>query len=64
MKAKDIFEYLLSKTIGPWSNTCDKLIVGNPEKEVYKLATCFKLTAEISVNSYLIPDALSLLPVR
>ena len=47
MKAKDIFKYLLDKAIGPWDNTCDKLIAGDPEKEVYKLATCFKLTAEV-----------------
>lgn len=47
MTAKQIFEKLLSESIDIWEITCDKLIAGDPDKEVKKAATCFKLTAEV-----------------
>ena len=47
MKAKEIFSYLLERSISVFENTCDGLIAGDPEKEVKKIGTCFKLTAEL-----------------
>ena len=47
MKAKDIYTYLLDNSLEKWQHTCDGLIAGNPEKEVQKIGTCFKLTAEV-----------------
>lgn len=47
MTAKEIFEKLLGEAIGPWPNTCDGLIAGDENKEVRKIGTCFKLTAEL-----------------
>ena len=47
MKAKEIFQYLLENSLEIWEQTCDGLIAGDPEKEVKKIATCFKLTAEL-----------------
>lgn len=47
MKAKDIYTYLLDNSLEKCQHTCDGLIAGDPEKEVQKLGTCFKLTAEL-----------------
>ena len=47
MKAKEIFQYLLENSLGIREQTCDGLIAGDPEKEVKKIGTCFKLTAEL-----------------
>ena len=47
MKAQDVFNYLLEHSIEIWEKTCDGLIAGNPQKEVKKIATCFKLTSEL-----------------
>ena len=47
MKAKEIFEYLLKGANKVWETTCDKLIFGDQNKEVRKVATCFKMTAEV-----------------
>lgn len=47
MKAKEIFEKLLDQSLGLWNNTCDGLIAGDENKEVHKVGTCFKLTAEL-----------------
>ena len=47
MKAKEIYQYLLNGAIGIWKTTCDGFIIGDENKEVKKLATCFKLTAKI-----------------
>lgn len=47
MKAKEIFQYLLENSLEIREQTCDGLIAGDPEKEVKKIATCFKLTAEL-----------------
>ena len=47
MKAKEIFSYLLDRSPTVWEQTCDGLVAGDPEKEVKKLGTCFKLTAEL-----------------
>lgn len=47
MKAKEIYQYLLDGAIGIWETTCDGFILGDENKEVKKLATCFKLTAKI-----------------
>lgn len=47
MKAKEIFQYLLNTSIDIFENTCDILISGDENKEVQKIGTCFKLTAEI-----------------
>ena len=47
MKAKDVYKYLLDHSIDIWQHTCDGLITGDPEKEVKKVATCFKLTAKL-----------------
>ncbi|MBO7162307.1 MAG: Nif3-like dinuclear metal center hexameric protein [Clostridia bacterium] len=47
MKAKEIFEKLLSDSYEVLENTCDGLIAGDEDKEVKKIGTCFKLTAEL-----------------
>lgn len=47
MKAKDIFQHLMDHSVEVWETTCDGLIAGDPEKEVKKVAACFKLTAEL-----------------
>lgn len=47
MKAKEIFEKLLDQSLGLMNNTCDGLIAGDENKEVHKVGTCFKLTAEL-----------------
>ncbi len=44
MKAKEIFDILINGAYEKWDQTCDKLIAGDPDKEVKKAATCFKLT--------------------
>ena len=51
MKAKEIFQYLLDQSVEVWEKTCDGLIAGDPEKEIKKIATCFKLTAELIENA-------------
>lgn len=47
MKANEIFEYIKNHAAEIREPTCDGLIAGDPEKEVKKLAVCFKLTAEL-----------------
>ena len=47
MKAKEIFQYLLDNSLEVWEHTCDGLIAGDPNKNVNKVGTCFKLTAEL-----------------
>ena len=47
MTARQIFEKLLSESIEIWDITCDTLIAGDPDREVKRAATCFKLTAEV-----------------
>ena len=47
MKAKEIYQYLLDGSIEQLETTCDGLIAGDSDKEVSKVATCFKLTAEL-----------------
>ena len=47
MKANEIFEYLKNHGAEIREHTCDRLIAGDPNKEVNKLAVCFKLTAEL-----------------
>lgn len=48
MKAYEIHNLLLQSALKCWGeNTCDVLIVGDPNKEVHKIATCFKLTMEM-----------------
>ena len=47
MKANEIFEYLKNHGEEIREPTCDGLIAGDPDKEVSKLAICFKLTAEL-----------------
>lgn len=47
MTARGIFDYLLSGANKIWDTTCDKLICGDENKEVAKVATCFKLTAKV-----------------
>ena len=47
MKAREVFQYLLDNSIDIWQHTCDGIIAGDPEKEIKKVATCFKLTAEV-----------------
>ncbi len=47
MKAKEIFQHLLDHSLGIYEQTCDGWIAGDPEKEVKKIGTCFKLTAEL-----------------
>ena len=44
MKAYEIYETLIRDAAKRWEeDTCDGLILGDPNKEVKKLATCFKL---------------------
>jgi len=47
MKAKDIFNYLLSGANKIWETTCDTLICGDENKDVSRVAVCFKLTASV-----------------
>lgn len=47
MKAKEIFQILMDEAIFRYENTCDRLIAGDEDKVVHKIATCFKLTAEL-----------------
>ena len=47
MTAREIFERLLDQSIGRWEVTCDGLIAGDPDKDVARIGTCFKLTAEL-----------------
>ena len=47
MKAKEIFENLLAEASERKKETCDGLVSGDEEKEVAKIAVCFKLTAEV-----------------
>ena len=47
MKAKEIFQKLLSGSDEILDPTCDGLIAGDENKEVNKIGTCFKLTAEL-----------------
>ena len=48
MKAFEIHNLLLQDALKLWGDdTCDVLIAGDPNKEVRKIATCFKLTMEL-----------------
>lgn len=47
MKANEIYQHLLDSAIEKWEVTCDGWIAGDPNKSVSKVATCFKLTAEL-----------------
>ena len=47
MKAKEIFENLLAEASVRKEQTCDRLVSGDENKEVAKIAVCFKLTAEV-----------------
>ena len=47
MKAKDIFQNLMDASLFKIENTCDGLIIGDADKSVNKIGTCFKLTAEL-----------------
>ena len=47
MTAQEIFEQLLSGAKEILSPTCDRRIVGDPNKEVKKIGVCFKLTAAL-----------------
>lgn len=47
MKAKEIFEKLLSDSYEVLEHTCDGLIAGDENKEVKKIGVCFKLTASL-----------------
>ena len=47
MTAQVIFEQLLSGAKEILSPTCDRRIVGDPNKEVKKIGVCFKLTAAL-----------------
>ncbi len=47
MTAKELYESLLEGAISILDPTCDGLIVGDADKEVKKIGTCFKLTAEL-----------------
>ena len=45
MKAYEIYEQLIRSSIKVWeTDTCDGLILGDPNKEVRKIGTCFQLT--------------------
>jgi putative NIF3 family GTP cyclohydrolase 1 type 2 len=45
MKAQEIYNDLIRSSLKIWeTDTCDGLIVGDPNKEVHRIATCFKLT--------------------
>lgn len=47
MKAEEIFNYLLNEASERFDPTTDGLTAGDKDKDVRKLATCFKLTAEL-----------------
>ena len=45
MKACEIYNDLIRSSLKIWAEgTCDGLIIGDPNKEVRRIATCFKLT--------------------
>ena len=45
MKAYEIYNDLIRASLKIWEeDTCDGLIIGDPNQEVRKIATCFKLT--------------------
>ena len=47
MTAQEIFGRLLADSIDIMNPTCDRLIAGDPDKEVKKIGVCFKLTVEL-----------------
>ena len=47
MKAKELYESLFEGVVSVMNPTCDGLIVGDENVEVIRVATCFKLTAEL-----------------
>ena len=47
MTAKEVFEILLDGAISRLEDTCDGLIAGDMNKQINKIATCFKLTVDI-----------------
>lgn len=51
MTAKEIFDWLLHGAIERLDPTCDCLISGEETKVVSKVATCFKLTAEVLADA-------------
>ena len=45
MKACEIYNDLIHSSLKIWAeDTCDGLIIGDPNKEVHRIGTCFKLT--------------------
>lgn len=45
MKAREIYNDLIRSSLKIWAEgTCDGLIIGDPNKEVHRIGTCFKLT--------------------
>jgi putative NIF3 family GTP cyclohydrolase 1 type 2 len=48
MKAVEILNRLIEGAYYKQQETCDKIIFGTPEKEVNKVAVCFKLTSELA----------------
>lgn len=47
MKAFEILDTLIKNAYHKKEETCDKIIIGNPNKEVKKVAVCFKVTAKL-----------------
>jgi putative NIF3 family GTP cyclohydrolase 1 type 2 len=47
MTAQEIFNHLLNESNEKYENGTDGLLLGDANKEVHKLATCFKLTASL-----------------
>ena len=45
MKACEIYNDLIRSSLKIWAEgTCDGLIIGDPNTEVHRIGTCFKLT--------------------
>ena len=47
MKVKELLTNLIDEATSVMEPTSDKIIVGNPDNEVGKIAVCFKLTAKV-----------------
>lgn len=48
MKAYEIYNQLIRSSVKIWeTDTCDGLIIGDPNKEVRKIGTCFQLTMSL-----------------
>lgn len=59
MKAIDIYNRLIKNSGVKREKTCDIFISGDPEKEVTRVAVCFKATAELIARA--IDDGIELL---